>query len=234
MRQGAAATTSSVKREAGGWKMTPKQLFRRTRRGALTEASVIAGSLLGGMAGAACGSPAPGATGGAPAAPAAPGPASLEVWIVDWNQGTQQVYESQVLPAWQRQQPQVTIQLNWPTWTNMHEQLITRFAADNPPDNFQTGASFVPEIARKKMGLPVDALLAQWGKKADFFPAPLAQAAWEGKQYGLPYLVAPRTYFYRQDVLAESGTTRAPVTWEEQLEFARRSTKHEGGKLVRA
>ena len=161
-------------------------------------------------------------------------PAALEVWIVDWTPDTQQVYERQVLPAWQGRQPQITVQLNWPTWTNMHEQLITRFAADNPPDVFQTGASFVPEIARKGMGLPVDGLLAQWGKKADFFPAPLAQASWEGKQYGLPYLVAPRTYVYRQDVLAETGTARAPVTWEEQLEFARRATKHDGGRLVRA
>jgi multiple sugar transport system substrate-binding protein len=210
--------------------MTQRQLVRGTRRGALTLAPAFAVPFLA----TACGAPSPGSTGTAAGQQTTTGPASLEVWIVDWNQGTQQVYESQVLPAWQRQQPQITIQLNWPTWTNMHEQLITRFAADNPPDIFQTGASFVPEIARKKMGLPVDALLAQWGKKADFYPAPLAQAAWEGKQYGLPYLVAPRTYFYRQDVLTETGTTRAPVTWEEQLEFARRATKHEGGKLVRA
>jgi ABC-type glycerol-3-phosphate transport system substrate-binding protein len=197
----------------------------------VTRRAVLGGALsLSGAAAAACG-PGPSA-GEAPRQ--AIQPTTLEVWIVDWTQPTQQVYETQILPAWQRQYPQIQITMNWPTWTNMHEQLLTRFAADTQPDIFQTGASFVPEIARKRMAIVLDQLLAQWGKKADFYPAPLAQASWEGKQYGLPYLVAPRTYFYRQDVLTEIGMSRAPVTWEEQLDFARRATRHEAGRLVRA
>jgi multiple sugar transport system substrate-binding protein len=156
------------------------------------------------------------------------------VWIVDWQPATQQLYDTQVLPDWNARQPQIGVTVSWPTWTDMHEKLISRFAADTPPDVFQTGASFVPEVARKKMGLPIDQLVAQWGKKSDFFPAPLVQTSWEGKLYGLPYLVAPRTYFYRQDVLNEVGLPRTPVTWEEQLDFARRATRHQAGRLLRA
>jgi len=206
------------------------QAGRVTRR-SLFRLALPSGGLLatGGTLLAACGMP--GGLGGSPGGSVKP--AALEVWIVDWAPTTQQVYESQILPTWQQQHPQVTITMSWPTWTDMHEKLIARFAADAQPDIFQTGASFVPEIALKKMGLPIDQLLAQWGKKSDFFPAPLAQASWEGKQYGLPYLVAPRTYVYRQDVLTEVGM-KAPVTWEEQLDFARRATKHESGRLVRA
>jgi ABC-type glycerol-3-phosphate transport system substrate-binding protein len=201
-------------------------------RPAVTRRVALGGTVaLGGALAAACGaSP----SGGGEAAKGSAAPATLEVWIVDWQQTTQQAYESQVLPAWRSQAPQVSVEISWPTWTNMHELLLARFAADNPPDVFQTGASYVPEIARKKMGIVLDQLLAQWGKRPDFFPAPLAQAAWESKQYGLPYLVAPRTYFYRQDVLNELGLAKTPATWEEQLDFARRATKHEAGRLVRA
>jgi len=184
----------------------------------------------GGAALVACGPLA----GGSGAGSAGGAPAALEVWIVDWQPATQQLYDTQVLPTWNARQPQISVTVNWPTWTDMHEKLISRFAADTPPDVFQTGASFVPEIARKKMGLPIDQLVAQWGKKSDFFPAPLVQTSWEGKLYGLPYLVAPRTYFYRQDVLNEVGLPKTPVTWEEQLDFARRATRHQAGRLLRA
>src|SRR5919202_4799888 len=210
--------------------MSVESLHPRT----VTRRTLLAGASAAALgATAACGT-ANGAGGSSGAPGASTQPASLEVWIVDWAAATQTLYDSQVLPAWQKQNPQVTVTMNWPTWTDMHEKLIARFAADNPPDIFQTGASFVPEIAGKKMGLAIDQYLAQWGKKSDFYPAPLAQAAWEGKQYGLPYLVAPRTYFYRQDVLTELGVAKAPVTWEEQLDFARRTTKHEANKLMRA
>jgi ABC-type glycerol-3-phosphate transport system substrate-binding protein len=151
-----------------------------SRRRVLGGAAAAVGGVLAGACGVM-----PGTGGEAPSGSAKP--AALEVWIVDWQPTTQTAYETQVLPTWQKQNPNVTVTMNWPTWTNMHEQLLTRFAADNPPDIFQTGASFVPEIAGKKMGMVLDQLLAQWGKKADFFPAPLGMAAWEGKQFGLPY-----------------------------------------------
>lgn len=209
----------------GAWSSAPMGMVSRRR--VLGGAAAMVGGVLAGACGVM-----PGAGGEAPQGTAKA--AALEVWVVDWQPTTQTAYENQVLPAWQKQNPTITITMNWPTWTNMHELLLTRFAADNPPDVFQTGASFVPEIAGKKMGMVLDQLLAQWGKKADFFPAPLGMAAWEGKQFGLPYLVAPRTYFYRQDVLTEFGLSKTPATWEEQLDFARRATKHEAGRLVRA
>src|SRR5262245_12917867 len=117
-------------------------------RPTVTRRVALGGTVaLGEALAAACGA-SPGGGGGA--AQGSAGPAALEVWIVDWQPTTQQAYESQVLPAWRSQAPQVAVEISWPTWTNMHELLLARFAADNPPDVFQTGASYVPEIARKK------------------------------------------------------------------------------------
>ena len=199
----------------------------RTRRSFILAAASSAVATLAG----AC---APGAGGTVETKPSTLAPSSLEVWIVDWAAATKTSYEQAVLPAWQQQQPQVKVDVVWPSWGTMHTELLTRFAAGNPPDVFQHGAAIVPEIAGKNLAVPMDQLLAQWGKKSDFFSAPLVQTTWDGKQYGLPYLVATRTYFYRQDVLSEIGMSKAPVTWEEQLDYARRATKHEEDRLVRA
>jgi multiple sugar transport system substrate-binding protein len=157
-------------------------------------------------------------------------PAALQVFI-GGTQDSQSLFTDRLFPAFTQQHPAVTVE-NGGGLGGL-EKLRTLAAAGTTPDIYMNGAAFAPAIAEGKLGLALDDRLKSWGKLGDFFPTSLHASSWQGKQWGLPMMVANRTHLWRKHVLTEVGIAKTPATWDEVVEAARRSTKVEGGVVVR-
>ncbi|MGI8913854.1 MAG: extracellular solute-binding protein [Chloroflexota bacterium] len=164
----------------------------------------------------------------APKAIAPAGATHLQM-LIEANPAGITLFQTKLLPEFSASHPGVTIDFGPGIDLT---KLRTLFAGGTGPDLYTNGSAFVPAVAG---GLAVDlgSRINQWGQLDDFFPASLVSSQWNGKQWGLPVMVAARTYMWRKDVLAQVGITAIPTTWDEVVDAARRTTTVTGQQIVR-
>lgn len=116
--------------------------------------------------------------------------------------------------------PNVEIVPEYVAYEALHDKIATGMASGASPfDIMLIDDVWFPEFAE-----------AGWLKdiSADIPPEMLAdssQAAWDvvsydGKQWGLPWLLDQLYFFYNTDMLAQAGFDAPPATWEEMMEMA--------------
>ena len=159
--------------------------------------------------------------------------ATLDVWLVDWTEATQKLFEEELIPAFNKIHPDIEIKMTWVEWSKYDEKLLTAFAGNTAPDIFQTGAEYAWQLATKGQAICIDEYIANYPEKDDFYDGAWGVTFWEGKQYGVPYLTAPRANIYRMDILNEVGITKVPETWEEVHEAAAKTTDRRGNRMLR-
>ncbi|PZE22839.1 ABC transporter substrate-binding protein [Paenibacillus xerothermodurans] len=112
---------------------------------------------------------------------------------------------------------------------NMHERFITEAAAGTGSmDIYQTDQPWIAEFAKQGFLEPLDERLTA-EEKGELLPAALEAVTYENKIYGLPYLVHTPILYYRTDLFKQAGITKAPETWDEFREYAKRLTDKQAG-----
>ena len=96
-------------------------------------------------------------------------------------------------------------------WTAAHEKLLTAHAGGALPDVFMLPTTWVPEFAMIGALAPV----ADTGLLADLFPGMASNLRFAGRDYTVPWSVAPQVLFFRRDILAASGFGAPASTWAE-------------------
>src|SRR3981081_4542620 len=64
-----------------------------------------------------------------------------------WAMGREGEVVAQLLPEFERRNPDIRVEVQQLPWTAAHEKLLTAFAADALPDLCQLGNTWVPEFA---------------------------------------------------------------------------------------
>src|SRR5216683_763579 len=159
-------------------------------------------------------------------------PITLEVWLTDWEQSTQQLFNDQLVPAYEAAHPDTAVNIQYLDWRVFTEKLIAAHAGGVLPDVFQAGAEYVAPLATKGMALELDKYVANWGQKDDFYESAWNTVSYQGKTYGVPILSAPQTLMYRKDMLQGSGVDSSPTTWDDLEQVALKATKRDGDKFV--
>jgi multiple sugar transport system substrate-binding protein len=144
------------------------------------------------------------------------------------------LFRDQLIPAFEKENPGVKVNVQFIVWTHLDEKLTVSFAGGVSPDVFQVGAEYVGGLAYRGQSKPIDEYVEKWGQKDDFYPASWSTCLYQGHVYGLPYLSAPRGLVYRKDLLKQTGYNRPPETWEELAEVASRMTVKEKKQITRA
>jgi ABC-type glycerol-3-phosphate transport system substrate-binding protein len=157
---------------------------------------------------------------------------SLEVWLTDWEQSTQQLFNDQLVPAFEAANPDTAVNIQYLDWRVFTEKLIAAHAGGVLPDIYQAGAEYVAPLATKGMALEIDSYLGGWGQKDDFYESAWSTVTYQGKTYGVPILSAPQTLMYRKDMLQSSGVERPPATWDDLEQVAMKATKRDGEKFM--
>jgi multiple sugar transport system substrate-binding protein len=159
-------------------------------------------------------------------------PITLEIWLTDWEQSTQRLFDEQLVPAFEAANPDTAVNIQYLDWRVFTEKLIAAQAGGVLPDVFQAGAEYVAPLATKNMALEIDNYVASWGERDDFYDSAWNTVTYQGKTYGMPILSAPQTLMYRKDMLQSAGISSAPTNWDDLEQIAMQATKRDGDKFV--
>lgn len=134
-----------------------------------------------------------------------------------WVMGYEGEVVARLLPEFERQHPDIHVDLQIVPWLSAHEKLLTAFAGESLPDVSPIGNTWIPEFAALGALEPLDDEIAATPgfDQADFFPGVWDTGVIEGRAYAVPWYVETRLPFYRRDMLAKAGVKTLPVSWDE-------------------
>lgn len=148
-----------------------------------------------------------------------------------WVMGYEGEVVAKLLPAFERQHPDIHVDLQIVPWLSAHEKLLTAFAGESLPDVSPIGNTWIPEFAALGALEPLDDEIAATPgfDQADFFPGVWDTGVIEGRIYAVPWYVETRLPFYRRDMLAKAGVRTLPASWDE-WRVAMREVKRVAGQ----
>ncbi len=134
-----------------------------------------------------------------------------------WAMGREAEVLTQLLPEFQREHPDVEVEVQQLAWTAAHEKLLTAVAGDATPDLCQLGNSWIPELAALGALEPLPARAARTKEidSSDYFPGVWETNSVDDTLFGIPWYVDTRLLFYRADLLKAAGFDAPAATWAE-------------------
>lgn len=161
----------------------------------------------------------------APTATQAAAPVALKVYVVDFTvDSTDKWLQDTVVPAFQQQYPNVTVEFIWGTWSTFGETVAGYFAAGDGPDIINLGSEFNGLYGDQLAPLNQYLGAAAWPEIKQFIPGTLENASWKGELRGLPIFAAPRFVFCRTDLMQAAGVTAQPKDFAGWVDFAKKLT----------
>ncbi len=161
----------------------------------------------------------------APTQPPAAAPVALKVYVVDFTvDSTDKWLQDEVVPAFQKLYPNVTVEFIWGTWSTFGETVAGYFAAGDGPDIINLGSEFNGLYGDQLAPLNQYLGEAAWPEIKQFIPGTLENASWKGELRGLPIFAAPRFVFCRTDLMQAAGVTAQPTDFAGWVDFAKKLT----------
>lgn len=145
--------------------------------------------------------------------------AGNETTLRIWAMGREGEVLAQLMPAFEKQNPNIHVEVQQIPWTAAHEKLLTAYVGEATPDIAMLGNTWVPEFVALNALEPLDNLVAQSKeiRRDDFFDGIWKTNVVNGKTYGIPWYVDTRLIFYRADLLAKAGYKEFPQTWTDWI-----------------
>jgi len=130
-----------------------------------------------------------------------------------WAMGNEATNVGQILPEFERRNPDIKVVVQAQPWTSAHQKLLTAYAGASLPDVSQVGNTWIGELTAIGALSPVPAEAADL--QTDQFGAVLGTMMIDGKAMATPWYVDTRLLFYRSDILARAGYDAVPQDWAE-------------------
>jgi multiple sugar transport system substrate-binding protein len=155
------------------------------------------------------------------------GPTALRFWAM----GREGEVVAELIADFERDHPEIRVEVQQLPWTSAHEKLLTAFVGDATPDLAQLGNTWLPELATLGALAPLDGEVAASSvvAPADYFAGIWSTNQLDGVLYGVPWYVDTRLVFYRRDRFAAAGFAVPPTSWPAWL-AALRAIKAEVGE----
>jgi multiple sugar transport system substrate-binding protein len=137
-----------------------------------------------------------------------------------WAMGAEGEVLSKLVPGFEKEYPNIHVEVQQIPWTAAHEKLLTAYVGEATPDIAMLGNTWVPEFVALNSLEPLDGFVSRSGevRRDDFFPGIWKTNVVNGKTYGIPWYVDTRLIFYRTDILAKAGYKAFPTTWATWLD----------------
>ena len=130
-----------------------------------------------------------------------------------WAMGNEATNVPQILPAFERLNPGIKVEVQALPWTAAHSKLLTSYAGNSLPDLSQVGNTWVSEMAAIGAISPLPASASDL--LTDQFPAVIETNRIGGQVVGVPWYVDTRLIYYRVDLLERAGFgDGVPQTWD--------------------
>lgn len=131
---------------------------------------------------------------------------------------------NQIAAAFNEQFPQYNVQLQVQDWDEVYRRLAAAAAAGRAPDVLFVIPDFALTVRGINLGHPVTQLVRELDDEHTFIEAAL-DAYWrDGEYWAVPLYGMVQVLWYRKDMFEAEGIDRAPETWDELVDAARRLT----------
>ena len=132
-----------------------------------------------------------------------------------WAMGYEGDYAPLLLPGF-TQATGIAVQVQSLPWTEAHEKLLTACAGGALPDVMMLPDAWVGEFAMIGALAPLDdvAPLGDAAPLAGLVPGAAAGVRQGGRDWAIPWSMAPQVQFYRRDLLAQAGYDGPPTDWD--------------------
>lgn len=141
-----------------------------------------------------------------------------------WAMGVEGEAISKLIPEFEKQNPNIKVNVLQIAWVAAHEKLITAFASETLPDVFQLGNTWIPEFVAMNAIQPLNEFVKQSKvvSREKFFEGIWETNVIDSIVYGIPWYVDTRVMFYRTDILKSVGYNHPPKTWQELYDVSKR------------
>ena len=147
--------------------------------------------------------------------PIAEGKASGTIDV--WAMGTEGEKLQEFSAAFEKANPDAEVNVTAIPWDAAHNKIANAIASGETPDVSLIGTTWMGEFAEAGGLMPTPKDLVD---EADFFPGAWGSTEVGGTSYGVPWYVETRVLYYRKDMAAKAGWSKAPQSWEELHQFA--------------
>ena len=132
-----------------------------------------------------------------------------------WAMGREGEVVAELIPEFERLNPDLRVEVQQIPWLSAHEKLLTAFAGDATPDVAQLGSSWVTELVALGALEPLDARIAtsQVVRPDAYFEGLMSGNVIDGRTWGIPWYADTRLLFYRRDLLRAAGFESVPQDW---------------------
>lgn len=149
-----------------------------------------------------------------------------------WGMGSEGEILKKLVPEFEKRNPGIKVNVQMVPWTAAQEKLISAFAANNLPDLFQLGNTWVPQFAELGAIMDLDPYVnaSSIVKKDKYFEGIWDTNVLSNKLYGIPWYIDTRILFYRKDVLKKAGFDNPPKTWDELYRLSKNIKQNANGE----
>jgi multiple sugar transport system substrate-binding protein len=134
----------------------------------------------------------------------------FRLWLFEYDAKMMPDYQA-LVDEYTKQNPNVKVKLEIPSFSEYYEMLITRLQAGDAPELITLSDIWIKTV---------DQYLDDWNKYlpkefgARFYKSPWNYLNVDGKQYGIPQAISTRGLIYRPDIFKELNL-KPPVTWDD-------------------
>lgn len=159
---------------------------------------------------------------------------TLQIWIE--SSSTKSFLEQFYMPEFGKAYPDTEIEFLIYPLQEVFDRLVAGVVTGSGPDIISTGNTTVFNLSNVGLLMPIDRYLAEWDGYSAVWPGAWFNQRFDGVTYGIPMYSAARGICYRADAAREVGldAERPPQSWIELREWARRLTRVENDRLLRA
>ncbi|MDO8681953.1 MAG: extracellular solute-binding protein [Armatimonadota bacterium] len=155
--------------------------------------------------------------------------------IVFWYGATQDeraVYERMV-SDFERDNPDIRVNAMLVPMSYIERKLMLSIAGGAPPDVVRFYTHLGGEIMARQGLEPLDDLARRDNiGLSDFYPVGIKQNSFNGRLYGMPWLLSPNALLYNVDLFKQAGLSRPPRKWDELVRYSLRLTKRDKNGVI--
>jgi len=153
-------------------------------------------------------------TGSGPAEASTIGDAKAEGTLTMWAMGAEGEALPEFVKKFEEANPGVTVDVTPVPWDAAYSKFQTAIAGGNTPDLAMVGSTWMADFGDALQTVPTD--LSTDG----IFPGALDSTMIDDRATGVPWYVDTRVLYYRTDIAAQAGWTKAPSTWDDLKQMA--------------
>lgn len=164
---------------------------------------------------------------------------SANITIVHWQHHFEpraKVVES-LIKEFTQENPGIEVKFESIPYDTFFDKLVTSLSAGTGPDVFQIPVNILYQFVNQNLVLPIPSDLMPLSEiRNTFIPWTIRMSYINGKYWGFPTDVQPFMLFVNNKLLEDAGLNpaKAPKTWKELEDMARKTTKFTGDKMVQA